>query len=51
VSIAARADYLRAQAAHRRALATWSWSGDEHQIDVVHGALERARSVLSRRVR
>jgi hypothetical protein len=51
VSIAARADYLHAQPAHRRALATWSWAGDEDQIDVVHDALEHARSVLARRVR
>jgi hypothetical protein len=46
VPISARAEYLRAEAAHLSALATWASAGGEKQFEVVREALEQCRSAL-----
>jgi hypothetical protein len=45
VPIAARADYLRAQAAHRRAVINWAIAREE-QLSAVRDALEECRGAL-----
>ena len=53
VPIAARADYLHAQDAHRRAVAAWALTnGQHHQLEAVRDALAECRGALdSTRVR
>jgi hypothetical protein len=46
VPISARTEYLRAEAAHLSALATWAAAGGEEQFEVVREALEQCRSAL-----
>ncbi len=46
VPIAARACYLRAQAAHDMAVASWAASEREHQIATVRDALGQCRAAL-----
>jgi hypothetical protein len=46
VPISARAEYLRAEAAHLSALATWASAGGEEQFEVVREALEQCRRAL-----
>jgi hypothetical protein len=46
VPISARAEYLRAEAAHLSALATWAAAGGEEQFDVVRDALAQCRRAL-----
>ena len=41
-----RAEYLRAEAAHLSALATWAGAGGEEQFEVVREALEQCRRAL-----
>ena len=44
--IAARADYLRAQAAHDDAVATWTAGSAQHQVAAVRDALGQCRAAL-----
>ena len=46
VPIAARADYLRAQAAHDVAAAAWTAANAQHQVAAVHDALGQCRAAL-----
>jgi hypothetical protein len=44
--ISARADYLRAQAAHQRAVTAWSVASGPHQLNAARDALDECRSAL-----
>jgi hypothetical protein len=46
VPMSARIEYLRAEAAHLRALTGWAAASGEEQFDVVHEALAQCRSAL-----
>ena len=46
--IAARADYLRARDAYRRAVIGWSKASGEDRLDAVTDALEQCRAALAR---
>jgi hypothetical protein len=46
VPIAARADYLRAQAAYRGAVIAWATAREADQFSAVRDALEQCRSAL-----
>jgi hypothetical protein len=46
--IAARADYLRARDAYRRAVVAWSQTSGDDRLDPVTGALEQCRAALAR---
>ncbi|MEO8688375.1 MAG: hypothetical protein ABI611_09155 [Solirubrobacteraceae bacterium] len=46
VPISARADFLRAQAAHQRAVVIWTAAGAEHQLTAAREALELCRDAL-----
>lgn len=48
VPIAARADYLRARDAYRRAVIAWSAASGDDQLDGVNDALEQCRAALAR---
>lgn len=47
VPISARADFLRAQAAHQRAVVIWTAASAEHQLTAVREALELCRDALA----
>jgi hypothetical protein len=46
--IAARADYLRARDAYRRAVVAWSKASGDDRLNAVTGALEQCRAALAR---
>jgi hypothetical protein len=46
VPIAARADYLRARDAYRRAVIAWAGASGEQELDTVRELVERCRSAL-----
>ena len=46
VPISARADYLRAQDAHRRATIAWAAAGGRDELGAVSGALRQCRAAL-----
>jgi hypothetical protein len=47
VPIAARADYLRARDAYRRAVIAWAGASGEQQLDTVRELLEQCRAALA----
>jgi len=46
IPISARADYLRAQDAHRRATISWSAARGRHELRAVSDALRQCRTAL-----
>lgn len=48
VPIAARADFLRAKAAHQRAVVIWTAASTQHQLIEVREALDQCRDALRR---